>query len=82
MTHKTLSFILAALSIPGSLDASTITFVTGSGAASGAERCTSGASQNSGACDATGNYNGLKSMVQLFADSQGATLTGSTTPRT
>jgi len=75
MTYKTLSFMITALLIPGSLGASTITFVTGSGAASGSERCTSGASQGGGTCDATGSYSGLKSMVQLFADSQGATLT-------
>ena len=61
--------------IPGSLGASIITSVTGSGAANGSERCLTGASQDGGTCDATGSYSGLTSMVQLFADSQGATLT-------
>ena len=75
MSKATVSFILAAMSITGSLRAAIITSVTGSGAANGSERCLTGASQNGGACDATGSYSGLSSMIQLFADSQGATLT-------
>jgi hypothetical protein len=75
LQNRTLSFIFAALSICCSLGASTTSFVTGSGAAIGSERCLSGASQNGGTCDTTGSYSGLTSMVQLFADSQGATLT-------
>jgi hypothetical protein len=75
MTHRILPSIFAALLIPASLGAATFTFVTGSGAASGSERCLSGASQDGGDCDTTGSYSGLTSMVQLFADSQGATLT-------
>ena len=75
MSNRSLSLLFAATLIPGSLGASIITSVTGSGAANGSERCLTGASQNGGACDATGSYSGLTSMVQLFADSQGATLT-------
>ena len=75
MSKATVSFILAAMLIPGSLSAAIITSVTGSGAANGSERCLTGASQDGGACDGTGSYSGLSSMVQLFADSQGATLT-------
>ena len=75
MNDRTLSLIFAAMLIPGSLGASIITSVTGSGAANGSERCLTGASQDGGTCDPTGSYSGLTSMVQLFADSQGATLT-------
>ena len=67
--------MVAAVVAPACLSAASFTFVTGSGAASGAERCLSGASQDGGACNAAGAYSGLASMIQLFADSQGATLT-------
>ncbi len=73
--QKRLFSILPALLIPGCLSAATFTFVTGSGAGNGSERCLTGASQDGGACNAGGNYGGLLSMAQLFADSQGATLT-------
>ena len=66
--------IVSGLLTPGILRATT-TFVTGLGAANGSERCVTGASQNGGTCGAQGAYNGLESMVQLFADAQGATLT-------
>jgi len=66
--------IVTGLLIPGTLCAAT-TFVTGLGAGNGSERCLTGASQNGGTCGPQGAYNGLESMVQLFADSQGATLT-------
>jgi len=75
MKRGTLLFIFAAVLIPGSLGAATITPVTGSGAGNGTERCLTGASQNGGVCNAAGAYTGLLSMVQLFANSQGATLT-------
>jgi hypothetical protein len=78
MNHRTRPLILlifAVLLMPGSLGALNITFVTGSGAGNGSERCLTGAAQDGGTCDTAGNYGGLTSMVQLFADSQGATLT-------
>jgi hypothetical protein len=75
MKHGLSSLAFAAMLIPGGLVAETITFVTGSGAASGSERCLTGASQGGGACNSVGAYSGLLSMVQLFANSQGATLT-------
>ena len=75
MKDRTVSLIFAVLLIPGSLGALNITFVTGSGAGNGSERCLTGATQDGGTCDTVGNYSGLTSMVQLFADSQGATLT-------
>jgi hypothetical protein len=53
----------------------TTTFVTGSGTGNGNERCLTGAGQGGGTCNAVGNYSSLSSMVQLFADSQGLTLT-------
>jgi hypothetical protein len=51
------------------------TFANPSGAGTGSERCATGASQDGGACASGGTYGGLLSMVQLFADSQGMTLT-------
>ena len=75
MKHGILSLIFAAMLIPGGLFANTITTVTGSGAGNGSERCLTGASQGGGACNSVGAYSGLLSMVQLFANSQGATLT-------
>ena len=76
MQNRILSLIAAAVLAPGCLSAATIiTPVTGSGAGNGSERCLTGASQEGGICNLTGSYSGLTSMVQLFADSQGATLT-------
>ena len=66
--------LVTFLLTPGVLRATT-TIVTGLGAGNGSERCVTGASQNGGTCGAQGAYAGLTSMVQLFADSQGATLT-------
>jgi hypothetical protein len=51
------------------------TFVTGSGTGTGNERCVTGAAQNGGICNAVGSYSALTSIAQLFADSQGLTLT-------
>jgi len=75
MQNKTRISLLGALLMTGSLGASTVTVITGSGAGNGSERCLSGASGDAGACGAGGNYSGLISMAQLFANSQGATLT-------
>jgi hypothetical protein len=75
MRNRTLSFIVAVVLTSGCLGATTITLVTGSGAANGSERCLTGGSQDGGMCNPVGSYSGLSSMIQLFADSQGATLT-------
>ena len=53
----------------------TTTFIEDPGAGTGAERCLSGGAGNGGSCAAVGAYSGLTSMVQLFANSMGMTLT-------
>ncbi len=57
-----------------------LTFITDPGAGTGAERCLSSGAGNGGTCSATPGgtttvYAGLESMVQLFANAEGATLT-------
>ncbi len=52
-----------------------LTFITDPGAGTGAERCLSDGAGNGGTCANQGTYANLTSMVQLFADSQGMTLT-------
>ncbi len=55
----------------------TQTFIQDPGAGTGSERCVSSGSgaADGGVCAAGGVYSGLESMIQLFADSEGLTLT-------
>jgi hypothetical protein len=53
----------------------TLTFITDPGAGNGSERCVSSGAGDGGNCAAGGIYSGLESMVQLFANAEGLTLT-------
>jgi hypothetical protein len=67
------ALILASFGLVPAL--ANLTYVTDPGAGTGAERClTSGASAG-GNCAAQGIYGGLESMIQLFASTEGLTLT-------
>jgi len=78
LKHWHYFLILAALTF-SPLWAST-TSITDPGAGNGSERCVSDGAGSGGTCNATiggssNVYGGLDSMIQLFADSQDATLT-------
>lgn len=53
----------------------TTTPITDPGAGNGNERCLTSGSAAGGTCAAEGPYSGLESMIQLFADEMGMTLT-------
>jgi hypothetical protein len=52
-----------------------LTFIVDPGAGTGAERCVSSGASAGGNCAAGGIYSGLESMIQVFADAEGLTLT-------
>ncbi len=52
-----------------------LTFIVDPGAGTGSERCLSSGVSAGGNCAAGGVYSGFESMIQLFADSEGLTLT-------
>ena len=64
--------ILAAACVPAR---ASLTFITDPGAGTGAERCVSSGTSAGGNCAAGGVYSGLESMIQLFANAEGLTLT-------
>jgi hypothetical protein len=72
LKHGIRVLILAALGLTPAV--ASVTFVTDPGAGNGSERCLTSGAGNGGNCAAEGAYSGLESMIQLFADSEGLTL--------
>lgn len=68
-----LAIVAAAFACPAR---ASFTFIQDPGAGTGAERCaSSGVSGDGGNCAAGGVYSGFESMIQLFANAEGLTLT-------
>jgi hypothetical protein len=73
LKHAFCILFLAAAAVPAR---ASFTFIQDPGAITGSERClSSGASGNGGNCATGGVYGGLESMIQLFANAEGLTLT-------